>query len=510
MDEVSLSFRSEYVCNKQRGFPSPIISKNTTVPVISRIQKNLLDKKGFRSFPSRSSLPRIFSKLTTHHEGYQNTIELPDRNNVVPLRSDTIRLVQNECSFHGLWSEDPNQHLKDIFKIVDSLDLNVENRERMRLHLFQFFLRDQAINWLEHLSNASDCRLIELENQVQRLMEAHFAPKPSIQVNKIASSCEICSGPHDTHYCMKILSKLLLIMHPRVPKKWEAINDRMTGVLPSDTVKNPKLNVNPTSSVSSTRSYPMEAPQSSSNPFKLVNPIKICFKSTTTFPKDLLRVKTLTVNEIETSESKEPKEALEDEFKDLHLNLPVLEVLAHAPIYNAILDNYVESHELGKNRKVKAFGGILRYRYGKDPTCPLLVGRGFLATTSAVIDCKKAKIAIGEGFTRSIFRVKEINLGVEDVPYWTTIEKQESYTPRPSTDRIGARPPYYAKKDYMDYHLLGEWEIARDAELNPFKDVLVFRKMVEFLRIIPINLKGNMWESEELIEKKIDWNKPPK
>ncbi|GKF53532.1 hypothetical protein Tco_0160442, partial [Tanacetum coccineum] len=46
-------------------------------------------------------------------------------------------------------------------------------------------------------------RLIELENQVQRLMEAHLSPKPSVQVNKIASSCEICCGPHDTQYCMK-------------------------------------------------------------------------------------------------------------------------------------------------------------------------------------------------------------------------------------------------------------------------------------------------------------------
>ncbi|GJV41697.1 zinc finger, CCHC-type containing protein [Tanacetum coccineum] len=58
------------------------------------------------------------------HEGYRNTIELPERNNVVPLRSDTIRLVQNECSFHGLRSVDPNQHLKDFLKLVDSLDLD--------------------------------------------------------------------------------------------------------------------------------------------------------------------------------------------------------------------------------------------------------------------------------------------------------------------------------------------------------------------------------------------------
>ncbi|GJZ16511.1 MAK10-like protein [Tanacetum coccineum] len=38
------------------------------------------------------------------HKGYRNTIELLEGNNVVPLRSDTIRLVQNECSFHGLWT----------------------------------------------------------------------------------------------------------------------------------------------------------------------------------------------------------------------------------------------------------------------------------------------------------------------------------------------------------------------------------------------------------------------
>ncbi|GJS09629.1 zinc finger, CCHC-type containing protein [Tanacetum coccineum] len=80
-----------------------------------------------------------------------NTIELPKGNNVVPLRSDTIRLVQNGCSFHGLRSEDPNQHLKDFLKLVDSLDLDGANKERMRLRLFQFSLRDQASNWLERL-----------------------------------------------------------------------------------------------------------------------------------------------------------------------------------------------------------------------------------------------------------------------------------------------------------------------------------------------------------------------
>ncbi|GKC96944.1 MAK10-like protein [Tanacetum coccineum] len=231
------------------------------------------------------------------HKGYRNTIKLLVGNNVIALRSDTIRLVQNGRSFHGLRSEDPNQHLKDFLKLVDSLDLDGENRERTRLRLFQFSLRDQASNWLERLPvgsittwedlttrfltqffpprrtvklrndilmfqqhheeslseawthggklrdlnaeeswalledlalydneslndprdfakpvkaialpqdvpSTSDCRLIKLENQVQRLIEAHLAPTQPTQVNKITTSCEICSGPHYTQYYM--------------------------------------------------------------------------------------------------------------------------------------------------------------------------------------------------------------------------------------------------------------------------------------------------------------------
>nr|GEX32574.1 zinc finger, CCHC-type [Tanacetum cinerariifolium] len=107
------------------------------------------------------------------HEGYQNTIELPDGNNVVPLRSDTIRLVQNGCSFHGLRYEDPNQHLKDFLKIVYSLDLNVENRERTRLYLFQFSLHDQAINWLECLPMRS---ISNREDITTRFLAKFFPP----------------------------------------------------------------------------------------------------------------------------------------------------------------------------------------------------------------------------------------------------------------------------------------------------------------------------------------------
>nr|GEV90792.1 retrovirus-related Pol polyprotein from transposon TNT 1-94 [Tanacetum cinerariifolium] len=86
------------------------------------------------------------------HESYRNTIELPERNNVVPLRSDTIRLVQNGCSFHALQSEDPNQHLKDFLKLVDSLDLNGDNRERTRLGKLRDRNAKESCAFLEDLT----------------------------------------------------------------------------------------------------------------------------------------------------------------------------------------------------------------------------------------------------------------------------------------------------------------------------------------------------------------------
>ncbi|GJT08665.1 hypothetical protein Tco_0843127 [Tanacetum coccineum] len=55
----------------------------------------------------------------------------------------------------------------------------------------------------QDVPSTSDRRLIELENQVQRLMEAHLAPTQPTKVNKITTSCKICSGPQDTQYCIE-------------------------------------------------------------------------------------------------------------------------------------------------------------------------------------------------------------------------------------------------------------------------------------------------------------------
>ena len=51
--------------------------------------------------------------------------------------------------------------------------------------------------------------------------------------------------------------------------------------------------------------------------------------------------------------------------------------------------------------------------------------------------------------------------------------------------------------------------MARDIELDPFEDPLVFRKMVEFLGTLKINLGMNKWKSEDDKEE-WNWKKPPK
>ncbi|GKF28165.1 hypothetical protein Tco_0094507 [Tanacetum coccineum] len=90
----------------------------------------------------------------------------------------------------------------------------------------------------------------------------------------------------------------------------KGIHDRMIGALPSDTVKNPKLNFNSTSSVLSAHSYLMEDPQCLSHIHNSIIAITMCSKKTIKSRKDQPQVKTLMVNENGTPPSKGIKSPL--------------------------------------------------------------------------------------------------------------------------------------------------------------------------------------------------------
>ncbi|GJS03019.1 zinc finger, CCHC-type containing protein [Tanacetum coccineum] len=75
---------------------------------------------------------------------------------------------------------DPNQHLKDFLKLVVSLNLDVANRERTRLRLFQFSLRDQASNWLERLPAGS---ISTWEDLTTRFLAQFFPPRRTAKLH---------------------------------------------------------------------------------------------------------------------------------------------------------------------------------------------------------------------------------------------------------------------------------------------------------------------------------------
>ncbi|GKC20156.1 hypothetical protein Tco_1022306 [Tanacetum coccineum] len=215
------------------------------------------------------------------HEGYRNTIELPIGNNVVPLRSDTIRRTIDQSAggkLRDLNAEESWALLEDL-ALYDNESWN-DPRD--------FAKPVKAITLPQDVPSTSDRRLIGLENQVQRFVEAHLAPTQPTQVNKVTTPCEICSGPHDTQYCMEDPEQAFVeYASSRTDEaggKWYTFKPEQNNLGDtynpswkshpnlSDTVKNPKLGTHP---VSSARSYPTMDPQCSSQIHSSINAITI-------------------------------------------------------------------------------------------------------------------------------------------------------------------------------------------------------------------------------------------
>ncbi|GJS19639.1 MAK10-like protein [Tanacetum coccineum] len=187
------------------------------------------------------------------HEGYMNTIELPVGNNVertlmrlfqfslrdqasnwlkclpvgsiatwedlttrflaqffppgrtAKLRNDILMFQQH----HGEYLSEAWTRFKNLLQKVPhhGIDLWLQDlglyENKSWNDLRDFAKPIKAITLPQDVLSTSDCRLIELENQVQLLMEAHLALTQPTQVNQVTTPCEVCSGPHDTQYCME-------------------------------------------------------------------------------------------------------------------------------------------------------------------------------------------------------------------------------------------------------------------------------------------------------------------
>ncbi|GJS76300.1 hypothetical protein Tco_0726181 [Tanacetum coccineum] len=183
------------------------------------------------------------------HEGYRNTIELPEGNNVVPLRSDTIRLVL------ALYDNESWNDQRDFAKPVKAFSLpqdvpstsdhlvpttlNIAWKISSKLLLIthpRVLMKQEAIGTLSSPSKTTLVTPIIRHGKVTQTLASQDARLSKFEAD------------------FKQQGK----MTNKINKVLKAITDRITGSLPSDTFKNLKLNVKPTSPVLSAHSYPME------------------------------------------------------------------------------------------------------------------------------------------------------------------------------------------------------------------------------------------------------------
>ncbi|GJS70737.1 hypothetical protein Tco_0703578 [Tanacetum coccineum] len=144
-------------------------------------------------------------------EGYRNTIELPVGNNVLAI---CLNIFEQDPSPHGglttrfLAKSSIGKTTKLLLVIKDYLQISPSARTFGSKSKFFMTISipshdepliNQPANHLpQDVSSTSDLPpVIELENQVQRLMEAHLSHITKSE-NEITPNCEIYSGPHDT------------------------------------------------------------------------------------------------------------------------------------------------------------------------------------------------------------------------------------------------------------------------------------------------------------------------
>ncbi|GJZ49778.1 ribonuclease H-like domain-containing protein [Tanacetum coccineum] len=315
------------------------------------------------------------------------------------------------------------------------------------------------------------------------MMEAHLAPTQPTQVNKVTTSCEICSGPYDTQYFMEdpeqAFVKYASSRTDEAGGKWYTFKPEQNNF--GDTYNlSWKSHLNLKICILTYRFLKSELTLQSIMSIldKYVESLELG-KNGSAFVQGEIPAK-MEDPGLFTLPCRLGDSEPFDTLVDLGLCVNIILLYLFKKLNIGLLEE--TDHIFGLADGTKSYPVGIVKDVEKDPKTPLLIGRGFLATANAVIDCKMAKIAVGEGITRSVFVVKGVNLGEEEAPYWTTLGKRESCKPRPSLDGVGTRTPYYARKDFLDCHLPEEWEIPRDTELNPFKDVLVFKRMLPILQ----------------------------
>ncbi|QHN87046.1 Retrotransposon gag protein [Arachis hypogaea] len=90
------------------------------------------------------------------------------------MKPQLVTLVQQNCQYHGLPHEDPNQFISNFLQICDTMKTNGVNPEVYKLMLFPFALRDGTKLWLDFRPKES---LDTWDKVVTEFLTKFFPPK---------------------------------------------------------------------------------------------------------------------------------------------------------------------------------------------------------------------------------------------------------------------------------------------------------------------------------------------
>ncbi|KAL4300002.1 hypothetical protein AHAS_Ahas17G0157300 [Arachis hypogaea] len=94
---------------------------------------------------------RVFGSCTAPNADFhgKSIVVPPIAANNFELKPQLVTLVQQNCQYHGLSQEDPNQFITDFLQICDTVKTNGVNLEVYRLIFFPFAVKDRVKLWLD-------------------------------------------------------------------------------------------------------------------------------------------------------------------------------------------------------------------------------------------------------------------------------------------------------------------------------------------------------------------------
>ncbi|GJR73304.1 putative ribonuclease H-like domain-containing protein [Tanacetum coccineum] len=127
-----------------------------------------------------------------------------------------------------------------------------------------------------------------------------------------------------------------------------------------------------------------------------------------------------------------------------------------------------------------------------DKKLPLLLGRPFLRACGVVIDMGRGTMSIDDGVIRHTYfpkpRAKAYleNFEIDEENDWLSyfeVRRDEDGNPK-----YGPVAP-----SFLDIEDEMERALAMEAYFNPFKNIIVFKKLVDFLGSLSVQLKNTDW-----------------